>query len=255
MDVRQTAVDRTAEFEGFVPHFYLDTKGKVTVGYGRMLPNADAAASLPMKLKGLDATDKAKRDEWTTMSVQKAGQPASYYKQFSTLTIGEADARSLLLANLTSAASDLGTRFPALDQYPEAAQDALLDMIFNIGRTNFTKAKWPDLFAAVEGKDWASAAAASNRKDVSQKRNDAIRKLFLDAVPKVYAGQRLGSESLAPQLAQLLRLIATEGQLDRLFPEGVRKLRISIATADVTVTFEGEGSSGSPILDDNPDAS
>src|SRR5690242_12047741 len=111
MKVRDTAVDRTAGFEVFVGYLYLDTKAKVTVGYGRMLPNADAATSIPLKKGGNDASNKEKRGEWTTMNEQEAGHVASYYKQFTSLTLDESDAKILLRENLTTAASDLSVRF------------------------------------------------------------------------------------------------------------------------------------------------
>jgi hypothetical protein len=57
MDIRQTAVDRTAGFESFVGYMYLDTTGNVTIGYGRMLPSAGSATSIALKLNGAPATD------------------------------------------------------------------------------------------------------------------------------------------------------------------------------------------------------
>lgn len=171
MDIRQTAVDRTAGLEKFVGYLYLDTAGKVTVGYGRMLPDSDSATSIALKSKGAEATEKAKQDEWTKMSTQDVGHPASYYKKFTTLTLDENDAKSMLRDDLTTAASSLATRFPSLDEYPNAAQDALLDMMFNIGITKFTKAKWPTLFAAVEKKDWKAAAGASHPSEGRSRRS------------------------------------------------------------------------------------
>src|SRR3712207_5090478 len=114
MEVRDSAVERTAGFEGYVEHFYLDTKGKVTVGYGRMIADASAAAALPMKVGGEDASDKAKRDEWTLIKSKPAGHPASYYKQFTELTILVDEAKALLRADLKGAAADLKVRFPKL---------------------------------------------------------------------------------------------------------------------------------------------
>src|SRR5437762_14221309 len=100
MEIRQSAVERTAGFEDFVGHLYLDSKGNVTVGYGHKLADPDSAASVHLKRNGNEATDKTKRDEWTTMKSQEVGHPASYYEQFTTLTFGENDAKSLLRADL-----------------------------------------------------------------------------------------------------------------------------------------------------------
>src|SRR5437763_874218 len=85
MEVRQSAVNRTAGFEDFVEHFYLDANAKVTVGYGHMLADSDAAASTPMKLDGNPASEQDKRDEWTLINSKEPGHRASYYKQFTKL--------------------------------------------------------------------------------------------------------------------------------------------------------------------------
>jgi GH24 family phage-related lysozyme (muramidase) len=189
MDIRQSAIDRTAGFESYVGYFYLDTTGNVTVGYGHMVPDADTATSIALKLNGADASDQAKKDEWNTIHSKDSGHVASYYQQFTTLTLDQSDGKTLLGSDLANAASDLAKRFPSLDTYPDAAQDALLDMIFNIGMTNFSSAKWPSLFAAVNSQDWRTAAAQCNRPDVGDDRNNAIRDLFLSvAAPVAAAG-------------------------------------------------------------------
>ena len=43
------------EGEGCVPHMYLDTVGKVTVGVGNMLKKASSAANLPFVLEATGA--------------------------------------------------------------------------------------------------------------------------------------------------------------------------------------------------------
>jgi GH24 family phage-related lysozyme (muramidase) len=44
------------------------------------------------------------------------------------------------------------------------AKVALMDMIYNLGETKFSRSKWPNLFKAVNQRDWKEAAKQSNRK-------------------------------------------------------------------------------------------
>lgn len=244
MKVRDSAVERTAGFEGFVEHFYLDSKGKVTLGYGRMVADADAAAALPMKDGGRDAADKAKRDEWALIKSKPAGHPASYYKQFTKLTIPMDKAKALLRSDLEGAAADLKIRFSKLDDYPEDAQDALLDMMFNLGLTRFTRAKWPGLFAAVEKQDWKAAAAESNRPDVQPARNAAIRALFSSAAEKYFGIEVLAGtvdRSFGEQLAELQKFIAAGQDLQKFFPGRITRVCLKIRTGNAEMEFEMSG--------------
>jgi GH24 family phage-related lysozyme (muramidase) len=241
LDIRQSAVDRTAGFEAFVGYLYLDSKGNVTAGYGHKLADANSAVGVHLKKNGKEATDKVKRDEWTTMKSQAVGHPASYYEQFTTLTFGETDAKSLLRTDLEGAASDLEVRFPSLDDYPDAAQDALLDMMFNIGLTRFTSAKWPGLFKAVQKKDWKTAAAESHRADVPDDRNDAIRDLFLSASRSART-QMLALRSLFDsQLVKLSDFLRLGQESDKFFPNGITKIHLSVKAASVELSLEIDG--------------
>jgi GH24 family phage-related lysozyme (muramidase) len=243
MDIRQSAVDRTASFEDFVGYMYVDTTGNVTIGYGHMLPDADSATSIPLKRNGAPATAQQKRNEWTTMHSKEPGHPARYYKQFTTLTLDESDAKSLLKDDLTTAAANLATRFPSLDDYPDAAQDALLDMMFNIGLTKFTKDNWPKLFEAVEAKNWRTAAAQSHRSDVSDDRNDAIRDLFLSAagMGRDVANAAKIQWLLGQQLSELLKFIAAGQDSSKFYPHGITKIHISIKVAGAEFALQIEG--------------
>jgi GH24 family phage-related lysozyme (muramidase) len=244
MEVRDSAVTRTAGFEAFVEHFYLDTVGKVTIGYGRMIPTADAAAALPLKDNGSDAEEDAKRDEWALIKSKPAGKPASYYKQFTKLTLLESDAKAMLRENLEGSAGDLKTRFPDLDDYPNDAQDALLDMMFNLGLPKFSKAKWPTLFIAVEKKDWMTAATESNRPDVQDDRNQAIHDLFVSAAGaslKLHLVARIVSESFKDQIGQLSSFISTGQEIAKFFPNGITKIKLDVKAGGVEIDFEMSG--------------
>jgi GH24 family phage-related lysozyme (muramidase) len=178
MDLRQAAIDRTIKFEGWVPYFYLDTKGFVTVGFGQMIPNPDEASKLAMQSAAGAATDAEKRNEWATIKAQAPGMFFTAYKPFTRLTYDEANGQGFLVSKLQSCIGQLKAAFPDLDSYPPGPQDALLDMIYNMGAGEFSAAHWPHLFAAVRARDWAAAAAQCTRQGIGDDRNKATRALF-----------------------------------------------------------------------------
>jgi GH24 family phage-related lysozyme (muramidase) len=179
MDLRQTAIDRTKHFEGWVPYFYLDTRGNVTVGYGQMLGSADAAVGIVMQSATGIATDAEKSAEWTTIKGKPWGtHGAGFYQPFTKLTYDEAIGAQFLTGKLQSCIDALALCFPDLDSYPPGPQDALLDMMYNMGAGEFSEDRWPHLFAAVEAKDWATAAQQCTRQGIGDERNNATRALF-----------------------------------------------------------------------------
>lgn len=246
MDIRQTAIDRTKRFEGFVPHFYLDTNGYVTIGYGNMVSSAAAATALALTLNGTAATAQQKKDDWTAIKAMESGHRPDYYESTAKLRIAEAKAAVILKEKLEGAASDLLTRFPSLDVYPEAAQDALLDMMFNIGLTKFTAAKWPKLFAAVTAKDWKEAAAQSNRPDVSSGRNKEIKDLFLSAATNILGWASPEdiaalNATFSSHLAQIVKLAAAALDVPVLFPHGITKIHLELKGGPLELALELSG--------------
>ena len=53
--VKAVVARKLEEYEGRYPHLYLDTKGKVTVGVGHMIPNRDAIALVPFYLRSSES--------------------------------------------------------------------------------------------------------------------------------------------------------------------------------------------------------
>ena len=74
--------------------------------------------------------------------------------------------------------------FSGYDSYPQPAKEAIVDMAYNIGPEHLP-AKFPKFVAAVEKKEWLSAAQESRRnpKQVGKKRNRAVKALLEAAHP------------------------------------------------------------------------
>lgn len=106
--------------EGMILHVYRDSRGQRTAGVGHLLPKA---SPLPL------------------------GSP-----------ITNAQAETWLQEDIAKALQDCHALWPAFATYPEAVQQILANMAFNLGRARL--AGFRDVRAAVERHDWAAAADA-----------------------------------------------------------------------------------------------
>ena len=177
-----SALERTKRLEGSIPYLYLDTVGAVTVGVGRMLPDADAAARLAF-LRNLDdsgAGEQEIKDEYAVIHGKEKGHVASWYKQFTALHLADATIDSLLTADLETVVTGLKGKLADYDTYPVGVQEALVDMAFNLGLSGLMN-KFPKFIEHIKAKAYKAAADESRRGGVSDARNEEIKKLLTDA--------------------------------------------------------------------------
>lgn len=162
--------------EGSIPHMYLDTVGKVTVGVGNMLPDVAAAQSLPFVVRATskNATKDQIKTDFDTVSQQPRGQVASRYKAVTKLDLPENAINTLLDTRIATFKRELKLSFPEFETYPTNVQFALTDMAFNLG-TNGVVTKFPKFTKAIKAKDWATAAKESNRPQVNSHRNQTVK--------------------------------------------------------------------------------
>ena len=165
--------------EGSISHMYLDTVGKVTVGVGNMLPDADAAVALAFVRRetGERATDAEIRADFASVSAQKMGKLASSYKHATKLDLPDDAIDALLDKRIAGFESGLRKDFPDYDDYPESAKLGLMDMAFNLGNSGLVN-KFPSFTRAARARDWAKCAKECERKGISKTRNDEVRHLF-----------------------------------------------------------------------------
>lgn len=183
MAINQAVIDRTKGFEGEVPFMYLDTLGNVTVGVGHMLASSAAGQAIGFVLNsgGGNASSSQIGAEFANIKAMAPGLAMNKYQAASTMVLAPGVGDGLLSADLGNSQAQLRIAFARYDTFPEPAQEALLDMMFNMGAGKFTSAKWPSLFAACNAGDWMTAAAQSRRNGIQQSRNDAIAGLFRQA--------------------------------------------------------------------------
>jgi GH24 family phage-related lysozyme (muramidase) len=178
--------------ESLVPHMYLDSVGKVTIGYGTMLANGKAAEKIALaskEKKAASITEKSAEWERVAALAPKKGKQnnkASAFAADAVLFVGEEEASRLADQHIADLVPALKSTFPDFEKFPEEAQVALFDMGYNLGATGLRKFK--NLIAAInnpKGPDWATAAHESARPQLSKERNKEVRELFLAAAKQV----------------------------------------------------------------------
>jgi hypothetical protein len=115
--------------EGTSYHIYLDTRGNVTVGTGRMLPNENTAAnipfSIPMGNQKVLATSHEIKEAFQKVKKLPFGQgyTSDYFdliekpRLVKNLTITKDDVDNLLTEDLTRSVRELKNKFPDFDEY------------------------------------------------------------------------------------------------------------------------------------------
>lgn len=204
------AQDNIEEHEGNKPHPYIDTAFKITIGIGSNIDSKAEFMRLPWKL-GENGPDATKRDieaayeELTRQksvpgnikTVKKNGQEKEVFnkkaedqERWTSLWLSEQERKKLFNEDFNAFRGKLPGKFSDFDCFPPKAKVALMDMIFNLGETKFSRGNWPNLFKAVNQRDWRTGAAQSHRLGVSEKRNGHTRGQFLSAAEKEEQSQQ-----------------------------------------------------------------
>ncbi len=165
---------------------YRDTVGKVTVGVGLMLPDAQAAQTLPFLLNNRPATPEEIATEYARVDAMTLGKAAAFYKIPASLELSQQTIDAKLLSVLLGFEADLRGEFPRYDAFPDAIKLALLDMIYNLGPAGLFHG-FPHLVAAVQSGNWSLAADHCTRRGPAPSRNDWTKQQFLSVVSAIKA--------------------------------------------------------------------
>ena len=200
----EQSLAKLKEFEGCVPWMYRDTVGKVTVGVGLMLPDANAAAALPFLSGTRPATPEEIAAEYVRVDALTMARASSFYKIPTSLELTQQTIDAKLTTVLQGFEADLRTQFPHYDGLPDGVKMALLDMIYNLGPAGLFKG-FPHLVAAVQAGAWSQAAEHCMRRGPSAARNNWTRNQFLSAV---VGAIRAETEGLLSRIWARIRQIA-----------------------------------------------
>lgn len=175
------ALAKLEQFEGSVAWMYLDTVGKVTVGVGMMLPDADAACRLPFQV-GLEPASEAEiRAEFARVHQLPMGRPSLFYRPSHGPELEKTEIDSMLRQVVQGFEEELRASLQDWDALPDGVKLALIDMAYNLGPRGLLQG-YPRLIRAVTSGEWVQAAAACYRKGPGAARNDWTRQMFLDSV-------------------------------------------------------------------------
>jgi GH24 family phage-related lysozyme (muramidase) len=180
-DYLEQSLTKLKQFEGCVPWMYRDTVGKVTVGVGLMLPNAEAAQALPFIAGAHTATLQEIAADFARVHTMVTGRPSTFYKTTNSPELAQQTIDAKLTTVLQGFESDLRAHLPHYDSLPDTVKMALLDMIYNLGPVGLFKG-FPHLINAIEAGAWTQAAANCFRHGPSPERNAWTREQFLSAV-------------------------------------------------------------------------
>ena len=174
----EQSLAKLEEFEGSIPWMYLDTVGKVTVGVGLMLPDAEAATHLAFKLDGRAATESEVEAEFARVDRMPMGRPALFYRSKGGPELDKMTIDTLLRSVLVGFEGELRKHLKGYDVFPDSVKMALLDMAYNLGPIGLLHG-YPRLLQAVEHGDWAQAAGACMRRGPGAARNEWTRQMLL----------------------------------------------------------------------------
>src|ERR1700735_2457805 len=111
---------------------YLDTRGYVNVGVGKMLPPPSSAQLIRFVRRG--SGDLANvleiQDAFFKVRGSIAGRPAISYRHLTDLDLAPGEADRLLNTELEKAENGCRDLFGGWDKFPLPAQLALLDMVY-----------------------------------------------------------------------------------------------------------------------------
>jgi len=181
-DVIQALMQVLPGFEGNIPHMYLDTKGLVTAGIGHMIPNLDWAQQIPFvgRNTGAPASAGDIQTDYQAVAAAVKGQGPGAYTGITALDLPDGwavqDASQRLQGEYLP---PLKAQYPAYETYPQPAQIALLDMIYNLGGPGL--AKFVQFKAAVVAGDWQLASQQCYRNGIQLARNNWAAQQFLAA--------------------------------------------------------------------------
>ncbi|KZN47660.1 hypothetical protein [Pseudoalteromonas luteoviolacea] len=208
---RRKAAKHICLYEGVIAHLYVDTRGNVTLGAGFHITSAKALSKLPLREKSTQkaASRAAKIQEFERIAKLPSGRLASWYESHCKLYLPQQACVQLLEKKIAEFETELSTLFSAKNGYvpfrrmPSNVQLALLDMAYNLGTPNLSRA-WPNLLHAIRHENWQLAATECRRKHVSAARNQATARLFAQS-GSVGLLKRLGHFLLTKALARFKR--------------------------------------------------
>jgi GH24 family phage-related lysozyme (muramidase) len=184
-------------FEGSISYMYLDSRGLVSVGVGKMLPTPAEAVGIRFVHRGAGMQAASAADvtaAYLTVRGAVANRPAAAYRDLTDLELALGESDRLLNQELQRAEDGCRNLFGGWEHFPLAAQLALLDMAYNLGEGRAITAaerqagareqglyQFHRLRASVAREDWLAASRECHRVGIQAARDTWTRNKFLEA--------------------------------------------------------------------------
>ncbi|MCB9882997.1 MAG: hypothetical protein H6834_14520 [Planctomycetes bacterium] len=158
---------------GHVTHLYRDGDGLVKVGIRHVLATPEQAASLLGWSWNMPCDDMPQTEDvqtaWKAVMQAEPGDAASF-SQHTNVRLGTSRIDALLRDDLVSVANVLKVQLPRWNSFPIPAQQALIDVAFELGAETWFE-MLPALREAAREHDWMKASECCRREHASDKRN------------------------------------------------------------------------------------
>lgn len=181
------------QFEGNVPHMYLDGSKRITAGIGQRIDSAAEARELPFRFKlgntsrvepGTPASCELIESEWASLRYHPGREflslrgPAGC-AQLTELELDASSRRQLFERTSSENEAQLALYFPEFPRWPADAQLALIAMAHSLGK-HFPR-RWLQLSAACRKQDFFAVAHECRIASWRPERNEASVLLFHNA--------------------------------------------------------------------------
>lgn len=165
---------------------YLDQLGLVTVGVGNYLRSSSDAMKLPFMLGAEPARSHDIANDYGRVARMLPNKPSTYYRSSRSVMLRDEDVDHLLRQRLAHEfIPGLERMFPGFEAFPLPAQQALIDMVFNLGLHGL-ESKFPRLCVAVRARRWEHAALQCSRSSSRPERNKwTVAKFMAASAPLV----------------------------------------------------------------------
>ena len=175
------------EVEGRVNHFYLDGADIVTIGIGCQVFDL-----LTLTMFHKDGTVTASRSEimsdYNAVKSMRAGAVPAVYGAVCRLLITESAIDQLFDARLMACIREVELEGLDLENTPDSAVLAVVDMAFNLGTYGLIS-KFPKFINAFKNHDWHTCALECKREGIQASRNEWTREIF-EGWPQWHRGGR-----------------------------------------------------------------
>ncbi|WP_240457539.1 hypothetical protein [Vibrio neptunius] len=181
--MKRTLCHNLEQYEGKVPHMYLDTRGNVTVGVGYLIANTHQAKELQLihSSSGKIATKSEIIKEFTQIRRLPYGRKygAGFYQKHTGLILSDQAMISMMEQHIENFENELWAIYGKtnFEQLPDNVKLALFDMIFNLGMPKLQNT-FVKFNQHIQSGNFRKAAQECRRRGISDKRNQYVRSLL-----------------------------------------------------------------------------